>query len=400
MIDADGALAALLAGLPHVATCLGPGALDLAARLADRLRAEPPPAGRARLLLLDGWHRLATAADDAGSAQVAERVTGLLTGPGRAAALVAGDRSLLSPRVAAAFDQRFALRLADRGDYALLGVPADGLPRDAPPGRAVRATDAAEVQFGVPAEWVAAPDVRVSLAGAVAAVEGRWAGAPEPDAVRVRALPTRVRLDRLPSRDLLRLGVAGDAAQVVTLDPWRGGGRWLVAGPPRSGRTTALCTVLAEAVRLGLPVVVAAPDRSPLHAAAARSGVPAIRPADAVVPDLHRTLVLVDDAPAFDDTGPGDRLAEVLVRPAADVRMVLAARSEELATAYRGIAAEVRRSRTGIVLRPGPVDGELLGIRALRSGTTVPPGRGLLVGDAGWSCGTDGEPVPVQVALP
>ena len=147
VVDADGALAALLADLPHVATCLGPGALDLAARLAERLRAEPPPTAPDPLAPARRVGR-GSPRPPTTPGRPHELLAGLLTGPGRAAALVTGDRSLLSPGVAAAFDQRFALRLADRGDYALLGVPAAGVPGDAPPGRAVRAADGAEVQFG------------------------------------------------------------------------------------------------------------------------------------------------------------------------------------------------------------------------------------------------------------
>ena len=400
VIDADGALATVLGGLPHVASCLGPADLELTGRLADLLLNTPPPPSRSRLVVVDGWHRIATASDDAGLGRAAERVGALLGVRDRPAILVAGDRSLLSPRIAAAFDERFALPLTDRGDYTLLGVRADRVPHDPPPGRAARSGDGVEVQFGVPPGWAAARDPVTALSAAAAAVAQRWTGIDAPAAVHVRALPARMPRDALPERAVLRIGVGGDAGDLITFDPWRGGGRWLVAGPPRSGRTTLLCTLLAEAIRCSFPVVVAAPERSPLHAAAARAGVARVGPGDRALPELGDRLLLVDDGPAFDDTPAGAGLDAALERPARDVRVVLAACSEQVATAYRGPVAAVRRARCGIVLRAGPLDGELLGVALGRHDAVGPPGRGLLVGDAAWSHGQDGRPVPLQVAQP
>jgi S-DNA-T family DNA segregation ATPase FtsK/SpoIIIE len=80
---------------------------------------------------------------------------------------------------------------------------------------------------------------------------------------------------------------------------------------------------------------------------------------------------------------------------------VVAGRADDLATTYRGVAADVRRSHCGILLRPGPVDGELLGVRLPRRPSSGPPGRGIAIGDPAWAAMfDDGEPVPIQVAEP
>jgi S-DNA-T family DNA segregation ATPase FtsK/SpoIIIE len=180
----------------------------------------------------------------------------------------------------------------------------------------------------------------------------------------------------------------------------------LVAGPPRSGRSTALCALLRQADEAGIRTVVAAPARSPLADAARRLRLPVFGPDDTDDADpgpvpSTRTLLLVDDCEAFTDSRAGDRLTSWLRTSAAPLAAVVAGRAEELATSYRGVGAEVRRNQCGILLRPGPVDGELLGVRLPRRASAGPPGRGVAVGDPAWGpLFRSGEPVPVQLATP
>jgi len=113
------------------------------------------------------------------------------------------------------------------------------------------------------------------------------------------------------------------------------------------------------------------------------------------------TLLLVDDCEAFADRPVADRLAEWLRTAEAPLAAVVAGRSDELATSYRGLGAAARRAHCGVLLRPGPVDGELLGVRLPRRPAAGPPGRGVIVGDPAWGrLFADGEPVPLQVAAP
>ena len=170
-----------------------------------------------------------------------------------------------------------------------------------PAGRGLRAGDGAPFQLARPRP--AADVVRH-------AVE-RWSGEPRrPDAVVLRPLPARVALRDLPQGPQVRLGLAGDTASPLTVDVFAGSGRWLVAGPPRSGRSTALATLLGEARRVGLAVLVAAPRRSPLDALARAATIRVIGPDDEDVGDAPavRTLLLVDDSDAFIDTAAGDAL--------------------------------------------------------------------------------------------
>jgi S-DNA-T family DNA segregation ATPase FtsK/SpoIIIE len=149
--------------------------------------------------------------------------------------------------------------------------------------------------------------------------------------------------------------------------------------------------------------MVAAPARSPLLAAARSRGIPVVDPADAdavPLPDTP-TLLLVDDCEVFVDSPAGEWLTAWVRAGSAPLAAVVAGRSDDLATSYRGVGAEARRSQCGILLRPGPVDGELLGVRLPRRPSNGPPGRGVAVGDPAWSTLFEtGEPVPVQVAAP
>ena len=169
----------------------------------------------------------------------------------------------------------------------------------------------------------------------------------------------------------------------MTIDLLGGHRRWLVAGPPRSGRTTVLTTVLTQLHAAGVRTVVAASRRSALTELAASLGLEPISPESTTPIALQGlAVVLIDDCEAF-AAGPIEaELAALADRSdGAGPAVVASARSDDAATSYRGIVAAVRRSHTGILLRPSAVDGDLLGVRLPRVRPATTPGRGVLVAD-------------------
>jgi len=365
------------------------------------------------LLLLDGWETFVAATEDLDAARIIERFLALLRdGPAAGLTLVVGgDRAALAPRLAGHFLTRLVLHLADHGDYALAGVPADAVPASMPPGRALRANDGAEIQLAF--AGAAASSIESSRAAARCAKQWFTTAVPEGAApIRIRPLPDQVRLadlrHRLGGHRLGRycLGLGGADGEAIRIDLSRGSARLLVAGPARSGRTTLLTSILSQAVAAGVAVIAAAPPRSPLCAVAGNHGIAVLSPSHrgALLPHGEPpdgpSVVIVDDSEAFADSACGDLLTVWARGCAADRAVVVAARSEDLAITFRGVAAEVRRSRCGILLQPEPADGELLGIRLTRVRRTGPPGRGVLVGDPAWGDTFAAGPIPIQVALP
>lgn len=410
VVDASGELSRALRMLPHCATVLGPAELGLVptlfARLeraaAQRLAGGPGVSDSATvLLLIDGWDVACGAFSDAEAAAGTEALITLLRVAPTAgfAIAVAGDRAVLAPRFSGGFAERLLLRLPDRPDAGGFDLSPQERPQHLPPGRAVRATDGALVQLALAAESAH------TLRADVAAIALRWMPAvPGPSAIRVRPLPDVVRLADLPTAPgRLTVGLAGDDPTPVLADPFAGAARWLVAGPPRSGRTTLLRLLTEQAHTSGIAMRVAATEHSALLVEARRRGIPAIGPTSGIQrAPAQPTLVLVDDSEAFTHTATGDQLAEWARQRELPLALVAAGRVDDLATSYRGVAAEVRRHRCGVLLRPGPLDGELLGVRRLpRYGSTGPPGRGVAVADPSWGAAfADGAAVPIQVATP
>jgi S-DNA-T family DNA segregation ATPase FtsK/SpoIIIE len=203
---------------------------------------------------------------------------------------------------------------------------------------------------------------------------------------RVTLLPNLVRRrevdDSAVAAGHVLLGVGGDSSAPVGIDVFAGDARWLIAGPPRSGRSTALAAILTQARAYGWPTLIAAPQRSPLVGAGEAQGVDVVRP-DGPFPELaagQPRLILVDDSEAFADSVNGVRLEELAQR-AGDGRtaVVVSGRADDVAMVYRGLVATVRRSQSGLLLRPAPGDGDLLGVKLARVRTNWPPGRGVLV---------------------
>jgi S-DNA-T family DNA segregation ATPase FtsK/SpoIIIE len=365
----------------------------------------------ALLVLLDGWENfvVASEAHDAGAS--VELLHGLVREAASAGLTVAlsGGRAALTGRVTASITRTYLLGGAP-ADLALIGVGVgtgsrtgtSGSARTCgsplPPGRAVAAADGNHVQFAVTDDnW------QRTIAGPVRA----------PLPIRLRPLPQAVRRSQLSGyqvpADHVLLGLGGDGADPVTVDLFADDARWLIAGPPRSGRSTLLVSILAQSGARssdagGCNVLIAASRRSPLVGAGEALGVRVIRPdTDGPFPALYgqRQLVLVDDCEAFTDTAVGAEL-ERLARQAGEgtTAVVVAGRPDDLAVTFRGVAAEVRRAHTGILLRPAPGDGDLLGVHLGRSRSSTPPGRGVLVShQPQLEALAFGEPaLPIQIA--
>ena len=412
VIDCAGGGLDALDPLPHLGTITRGEDFDVVAALLRRLDDEvgarrtrldgdgDRPAPPRLLVLLDGWEAFCGAAEEFDGGRSVETLLGVLRGAASAGVtvVITGDRAALAPRLGGAVATKYVLRLADRADYSLAGIPPRSVPELMPPGRAIRAADTAEIQLAFAGS-------KADRSAAVADLAARWGprhpGAPEP--IRVRPLPPRVSLQSVPAAPgRFRLGVGGDAAGPLTADVFRGTRRLLVAGPARSGRSTTLCTLLVEALAADVAVVVAAPGRSPLATEATRRGAVVIAPDDTAQhrPDAGRTLVLVDDSESFLDTAAGDWLATLARDACEGVAVVVAGRSDELPLTYRGVAAEVRRSRCTVLLQPGPADGELVGARLPRHRRHTVAGRGLLLGDPAWGSEFAAGLLPIQIAVP
>lgn len=429
-IDCAGGALNVLAGLAHCATTATRDRFELVETLLRRLEAEitrrqawlatwgvssfeqARSAGHlapAMLCLLDGWEDFVAAAEehDAGrSTELFVRLLGMGPSVGLTVVL-AGDRSTLAARLAGAVATKFVLGLSDRADYALAGITARSVPQNMVPGRAVRAADSVELQLA----FLGAEPTRAEQTQTIAAVcagarhTGTACPASDFEPIRLRPLPARIAIDELavtPGRFVL--GVGGDAAEPMNVDLFAGAGRLLIAGPSRSGRSTALSMLLVQAVRAGIAVIAAAPHRSPLSGVADAHGVCLLRPdapasAAANLATQPRTLLLVDDSEAFLDTPVGEVLSVTTRTAPVGLCVVVAGSSEELPLTYRGVAAEVRRSRCALILQPGPGDGELVGRRLPHRRALTTAGRGVLIGDSAWGAQFGADPIPIQVAL-
>jgi S-DNA-T family DNA segregation ATPase FtsK/SpoIIIE len=174
----------------------------------------------------------------------------------------------------------------------------------------------------------------------------------------------------------------------------------LIAGAPRTGRTTALLVVAQVVSRLYPDVEL--------------TGVALRRSAVRDCPHLHRVvtaadelaemvatlrssdrlqLLLIDDADAVDD--PARALSDLFAGPVPGVHAIVAGRTDALRTlGHWSVGA--RRSRTGLLLVPDvQVDGQLLGVTLpRRPAPPVRPGCGYRVDPGGFELVQVAEPSP------
>jgi S-DNA-T family DNA segregation ATPase FtsK/SpoIIIE len=311
-------------------------------------------------------------------------------------------RADVSPSLAAALGWQLALRSAHADDALLLGLDAASAHPDVPPGRGHVFGEL--VQIAVPGTPTHRP---TDTTDPTQRADGR------PHAIG--RLPRRLERTSLqpdlaaPSESsavtddpwsALALGLDADQLQTATLDLRHD--HVVIAGPPRSGRTTALATLAAAlheaAGRCDQPVAVVQLDLSrPEHDASHVET--ALRRAVEVASGGAATLVTIDhvtrlaELPSY---AAVDEAALALLDAARSlpVRLAVAGDVDELCRCHLDVVTRLRSGRTGIVLR---TDGDLHG-SVLH--TDLPRRDELPRADGrGWLVQRD-RLVPLQLALP
>ena len=185
------------------------------------------------------------------------------------------------------------------------------------------------------------------------------------------------------------VGVGGDEARGVGVNLFEGAPTFLIAGPPKSGRSTVLATMVSTLIAGGASVVILAPRPSPLRALEGTPGVGAVLTGMDVTEEelaplldgIPSRVLVIDDGELLRDAAAKDWLKE-LVRGARDrgVAVILAGDIADVASGFSGWQVELRKNRSGILLSPQNItDGDLVGARLPRSSVSagVQPGRGL-----------------------
>ncbi len=374
-----------LAALPHVGAVIGASEHERQQRLLRRLRGELQarrgldPQSRAAaprlVVLLDGYGGFASEHGDVGGDAVREELARVWAdGPelGIHAAIAADRLGAVPTALASLAQQRLAFQLADPADYAQFGLLRRSIPQFTA-GRAVVGGSGQVIQ-------VARGAGRLEQQVAAAAVAAGPPGGPPP----VGVLPDSVAVDALlgagrPSREplFIPVGIGDEALEPAGFELFEGD-HALIAGPPRSGRTTSLLVVAEVVSRLypEIGLVGIAVRRSALRECPVLSRViTAPEQIADLVTELRTAdglrMVLIDDADAVDD--PARALSDLFSAPLGNLHAIVAGRTDALKTLGHW-SVGVRRARTGLLLQPDvQLDGQLLGVTLPRRPS--PPGR-------------------------
>jgi S-DNA-T family DNA segregation ATPase FtsK/SpoIIIE len=308
--------------------------------------------------------------------------------------ITAERRATISGQLSGIVPTKVVLRMADADEYGSLGLDAR-VTKDVklPAGRGfVRGST--EAQCALVGDDPSGEGQLAAISRAARAVRERFGDGHVPP---IAPLPTSVPRDDLPPASPLRpiLGLGDDDLDSLTVDLTEA--HFVVAGPYRSGRSTALETIARSLLDAdpGIAVHLLAPRRSPLPTAdvgwtSVSRGVEAC---DAKAGELVALAADLDegDPPLVIVIDDGDELAETLGASAletlvrrgrdAPIRIVAASETQAMLRAYGGWLRELRKDEHGLLLDPDlDVDGDLFGVRLPRRTNAVfPAGRGYYV---------------------
>ena len=355
------------------------------------------------LLLLDGMAAFRTAYEGTEYNRWFETFVGIAADgrPVGVHAIISADRlGAIPTSLASQVQRRVVLRLADANDYSLMGLASDVLDNNSPPGRGL--FDESEVQVAVLGGTadVFEQSKAVRLFGA----SMRAAGAHETEPVK--QLSDHVLLSELPENvgGAPTVGISGLTLNPVAFVPV---GTFLVAGPPGSGRSTTLASVVTALKRWnpGLQLFYIGNSRSPLAGwnAWERS---ATSPEDAAqlaaeLPGLvgegaagnATSAIIIEGVVDYVGSLADFAMQEMIKKVVALGQLVIGEGETTALNASYPLLVMMRSGRSGIVLQPDQLDGNILRVQFPRlRKSDFPAGRGLLVSRGA-------QPELLQVAL-
>lgn len=311
--------------------------------------------------------------------------------------VVAADSTrAVPPSLAASIQQNLILRMASSDDYINLGAPKDVLSQSSPPGRGL--LGGYEVQlavFGGNANLALQSRQVEKLAAAM-----RRQGIP--DAPGILALPENISFEVLPAgaRGEVTLGIDDfNLAPVSTV----ASGAFLLAGPPASGRTTALIS-LARALKSSTPSMrriyfgarKTAVSTLPFWDEA-YSGVEEVREALEKVKSLiaagdGTVAIFIESLTEFTESEVEYDLTALIKDALKNNHWVVGESETSTWSSAWNLAGPFKAGRRGLLLCPGDMDGEMLLSTNLGRlfGAKFTPGRGFLIGR--------GKAIKLQVA--
>jgi S-DNA-T family DNA segregation ATPase FtsK/SpoIIIE len=357
------------------------------------------------LLLLDGYPSFRSAFEAGQNAWMLDTLQAL-AGDGRPLGIhviITADRPGSVPAgLASSIQKRLVMRMATDSDAsAIEGVPRDGFGENSPPGRAF--LEGQEVQvaiFGGRAE----PTGQARALGKLADSMGRAGTAVAPP---VASLPEHVPLADLHTADsgLPAFAIADETLQPIGFEP---SGAFLIAGPPGSGRSTAILTMATALSRYrpDVELVYFGHTRSPLagNALWSHAGLGpeegarlALRYADEIKAREVQTspvIIVLDSIGEFLSSDADIPLQNLMrICRSAGVFVLAEGPTSDVSGSWP-LLQSIKAFRYGLVLQPDQQDGDLLFRtsfpRVRRS--EFPAGRGLLV--------HKGRSVRIQVAIP
>lgn len=363
------------------------------------------------VVLLDRWEGFVAAFENVDGGRLVDAWMQILQeGAGAGVKVImSADRSALIGRISTLMEDRLMLRMTDPSDFMMIGMSARELPESLSAGRGFRSQGLLETQVAL---LTADEDGTAQVAALHEIADRAKPIADLPFTLRpfrVDALPASIDADAalaLGPRELrpteVLVGVGGDTLGFRAFDAYEHGPGITIAGPPRSGRSTTLLTMIRSLTGRGWQVAVIVPRRSPLRDLNGSAGIAGVFGADAEVETVRAVLdgltspyaVVIDDLELLGQDSDLSELIDARVALLRDTGNLIigAGTSGDLTSMYRGPVVSMKKSRAGVVLNPQKYDdAELFGIQLPRGmAGGAPPGRALLVSGGQWE--------PIQVA--